>query len=133
MNLDRKGLSLCFGIPGVVAPIPTHAPFSFVHLKRARNQSIFYLKSRAADIKHNLTYPGIPYAKVRIVRAPNVKSVRGCIDAAYIWPNTPGLGTSSAVSNISANDALVNGFLVVGRTLSNPVQVWPHLTPTVWS
>lgn len=61
--------------------------------------------------------------QIKIIRAPHIKGVRGCIDAAYTWPDTPVVGTGSAASNVTANDALVNGFLVLGRTLSNPVQV----------
>lgn len=98
-----------------------------------------YLPSLEHDYQKSLcngalffVFPHSAADQVRIIRAPHIKGVRGCIDAAYTWPDTPVVGTGSAASNVTANDALVNGFLVLGRTLSSPVQVmWPRYTPTL--
>ncbi|CAM9514142.1 unnamed protein product, partial [Laminaria digitata] len=53
---------------------------------------------------------------IRIVRAPHVKRVRGCIDLAYVWPDTPEVGRNFASSNITSRNDLINGFLKLGRT-----------------
>ncbi|CAM9683580.1 unnamed protein product, partial [Pylaiella littoralis] len=60
---------------------------------------------------------------IRIVGAPHVKRVRGCIDVAYEWPDTPASGRGSAgLSNITAANILVNGFLQLGRTFFGTVE-----------
>lgn len=62
--------------------------------------------------------------QIRIVGAPHVKRVRGCIDVAYEWPDTPASGRGSAgLSNITAANILVNGFLQLGRTFFGTVEV----------
>lgn len=58
------------------------------------------------------------------MRAPRVKRVWGCIDTAYGWPDTPESGRNSAgVSNVTAANTLVNGFLELGRTKFDAVEV----------
>ncbi|CAM9532082.1 unnamed protein product, partial [Ectocarpus sp. 12 AP-2014] len=60
---------------------------------------------------------------VRIVRAPRVKRVRGCIDVSYEWPDTPESGRDLAgVSNVTAANGLINGFLRLGRTQFSTVE-----------
>ena len=62
--------------------------------------------------------------KIRIMRAPHVKRVWGCIDTGYEWPDTPESGRSAAgVSNVTAANTLVNGFLELGRTEFGTVEV----------
>ena len=57
------------------------------------------------------------------MRAPHVKRVRGCIDLAYAWPDTPDVGRDFAFSNITARNNLINGFLELGRTWFGTVEV----------
>lgn len=62
--------------------------------------------------------------QIRIVGAPHVKRVRGCIDVAYEWPDTPESGRRSAgISNVTAANTLVNDFLRLGRTQFGTVEV----------
>jgi len=43
---------------------------------------------------------------------------------AYAWPNTPESGRGKAgLSNVTASNTLVNGFLRLGRTLFGTVEV----------
>lgn len=65
----------------------------------------------------------IDLPQIRIVRAPRVKLVRGCIDLAYAWPDTPEVGRDFASSNITACNDLINGFLELGRTWFGTVEV----------
>ncbi|CAM9411419.1 unnamed protein product, partial [Sphacelaria rigidula] len=53
---------------------------------------------------------------IRVVRAPNVKRIRGCIDVSYLPPSTPEMGRAVAVFNGTARNVMVNGFLELGRT-----------------
>lgn len=58
------------------------------------------------------------------MRAPRVKRVWGCIDTGYEWPNTPESGRSAAgISNVTAANTLVNGFLELGRAEFGTVEV----------
>lgn len=58
------------------------------------------------------------------MRAPHVKRVWGCIDTGYEWPDTPESGRGAAgVSNVTAANTLVNGFLELGRTEFGTVEV----------
>lgn len=61
--------------------------------------------------------------QIRIVRAPHVKLVQGCIDLAYLWPDTPEVGRDFASSNITARNDMINGFLELGRTWFGTVEV----------
>lgn len=46
------------------------------------------------------------------------------MDVAYKWPDTPASGRSSAgLSNVTAANILVNGFLQLGRTIFGTVEV----------
>lgn len=75
----------------------------------------------------NLKYPHTIRSareQVRIVRAPRVKRVWGCIDTGYEWPATPESGRGAAgISNVTAANTLVNGFLELGRTEFGVVEV----------
>lgn len=61
--------------------------------------------------------------QIRVVRAPNVKRIRGCIDVSYKSPSTPEMGKALAVSNVTAHNVMVNGFLELGRTSYGTVEV----------
>lgn len=61
--------------------------------------------------------------QIRIVRAPRVKRVRGCIDLAYVWPDTPEVGRGFAISNVTARNVLVNGVLDLRLTSFGIVEV----------
>lgn len=63
------------------------------------------------------------HPQIRVVRAPHVKLVQGCIDLAYAWPDTPEVGRDFASSNITARNDVINGFLQLGRTWFGTVEV----------
>lgn len=53
-----------------------------------------------------------------------MKRVWGCIDTGFQWPGTPESGRSVAgVSNVTAANTLVNGYLELGRTDYGTVEV----------
>ncbi|CAM9141429.1 unnamed protein product [Choristocarpus tenellus] len=64
---------------------------------------------------------------IRLVRAPHIKRVQGCLDAAFPEPG-PELGMSFAVSNVTDRDKIVNDFLRVRRTNFGRVEGMPYYT-----
>lgn len=57
-----------------------------------------------------------------------MKRVWGCIDLAYMWPDTPEVGRAHASSNVTARNGLINGFQKLGRTWLGTIEVGDVLT-----
>lgn len=65
--------------------------------------------------------------QIRIVHAPRVKMIQGCIDIFYPPPATIEGGKALGVSNATAHNFLVNGFLEVGRARLAALEVGSSL------